>query len=193
MTKEELLAQLKELGISPKQSNSFEFQEIIVEDNDTVDTVAKKFNKQMTEMSRAFNTQLESVKTAAVEEATAPIREDKRQTILRFKEAHPGMKNADVVAIMDPLYAKGKTLEEAYALACKTIGLDETTGDVPKVDDPLPKKAAKTTPKAIPPEEDLDDGDEGKKDDKPKTLMETINANANNLDATMGDVLKIFN
>lgn len=194
MTKEEIVAFLnskegkKAMGASAGTLEDL-VTDIEITDTDTPESIGKKMNAQLKQIAKSFQEQLTAMKSEVVEEATLPARQSKQQEILNFKKTHPGMSNDEVISIMDPLYISGKTLEEAYAIACKSLELNPTTG-VPlseetkggKDEKPAPKKpeVKKSLKSDIPDDEDTDVGTDKK---EAKTLSDIIKANANKLDA----------
>lgn len=218
MTQEELLAMLntpavkKAMGKGESKTMQDIMKSVEITDSDTPATIAVKIQEKMKEMADYFTDQLETVKQTAVEEATAPARASRQQQILAFAKTHPGMKREDVQDIMDPLWQKGMSLEDAYAKACKAVDVDPTSGKTPEEETaeekkereattkgkttPAPskkeeKKVAKTSMKSGDIEEDdeLEEGDDKNKG-KAKSLSDIINANMNKLDAENPDVFK---
>lgn len=196
MTKEELIASLKDPEVK-KAMKDLDVKSIIedieITDDDTVASVAKKFQQQMKDVVKHFTSVMEETKRSAVEEATAPARNEQQQKILKFTKENPGMSNKDLVAFMDPLYASGMSLEDAYAKSCKALdinpktgkGIDEKDeedkGEKKEKKSPEKKEAKKSIKTVI--EDDDDIEEETKKDDKPKSLRDTITANMNKMAA----------
>lgn len=160
-------------------------------DDDTLETVAKKSDAKIKKLIKYFNSKVANAETNAVEKATEDTRKKEDAKIAKFSASNPGMKNPEVVALMQPLYDNGKPLDECYAAACKGLDLDPTTGIAP-VDDKDKKddkggeakdkkddKGAKQSIKSGIGEEIDDDakdkgGDKG--DDKPVSLDQALQA-----------------
>ncbi len=191
LSKEELLAFLKTPEAKEVLAEPEDFKEIEMGENDRVEDVVRKFNAELKKMHSNFNSRLQSVKAETVEEALRPAKESQAQAIINFKKANPGMSRQEVIDIMDPLYASGKSLEDAYKIACKSLDLNPTTGTPVDEETPAPKKdePAVKTPKPslksdVPEDDGADEpkGSGGKKEEL--SLMDVLKANANRLDAS---------
>ena len=173
-------------------------EDMDIGEDDTIESVAKKSSAKMKKLVKYFTTQMAKVGKDAVEEATKDTREKEAATINEFATKNPGMKNPEVVALMQPLYDKGKPMAECYKVACKALDLDPVTGEAPKEETTEEKtareakeakakkakeketKGAKQSAKsgAAAEEEDLDEGDPDKdtKDDKPVSIDDALAA-----------------
>lgn len=109
--------------------------------DDTIESVAKKSSAKMKKLVKYFTTEMAKVKTDAVNEATEDTRKREDAKIKKFATDNPGMKNPEVVAMMQQLYDNGKSLKEAYATACKGLDLDPVTGEAPKEETAEEKEA----------------------------------------------------
>jgi hypothetical protein len=167
-------------------------EDIEVTDDDTIETLNKKQNARLQKVVNFLNKKLDEVTAKAVEEATRPSREKEAASIKEFEKDHPGMKNPDVIALMQPLYNKGKTLEECYNAACKALELDPTTGNKPedgkdskeqtKAKD---NKSVKTSAKSLIPDDSGIDPDDKKGEDV--TLEDIFAKNSNEFIAKHGN------
>lgn len=172
------------------------FSEIEVSDGDTPETIAKKFNDQLKRIVTGFRKELGETKKSAVDEALAPTVAAKQQEILDFQKANPGMSNKDVIGIMDPLYQSGKSLKDAYQIACKALGLSPDTGLAPedgvkdKKEEKKTEKQEATSKKSSLKSAEIADveevADKGEKKEA-KTLAEVIAENANKMNAETGN------
>ena len=200
MTKEELIAMLttKEVKAALKGSDTTPaelFKEIEIDDDDTPATIAKKFNAQLKEVINHFQGEVQKSKKEAVDEALAPTRASKDKEIRDFAKANPGMSNTEIVGIMDPLYQSGKSLEEAYKIACKSLDIEPTTGKTVGDGEEEKKEEKKQGQKKDTPKKSLksseiqesEDTAGEKKETKAKTLAEVIAENANKLNAEIGN------
>ena len=107
-------------------------KDLDISENDTMEDVARKSNAKVQKLVKYFTEEMANVKTSAVEEATKDTREKEAAKINKFAADNPGMKNPNVVAMMQPLYDQGESLEDAYAKACKGLDLDPKTGEEPQ-------------------------------------------------------------
>jgi hypothetical protein len=105
--------------------------DIDITDDETLESLNKKQQKQLKKVVKFFTEKLEESENSAVEKATADTRKREDATIQKFSADNPGMKNQEVVDLMQPLYDKGKPLSECYAVACKALDLDPKTGVTP--------------------------------------------------------------
>ena len=177
-------------------SDSSELQELMeiieISDDDTMESLNKKQQGQIQKLVKYFTKKIDESENNAVEKATADSRKAEDVKIQKFAEDNPGMGNAEVVEIMQPLYDKGKTLEECYATACRAMELDPKTGETPKDDATKDEAKADESDKDTPAKEEqrssiksnisddvtADDG-EGKKDGVgPVSLDEALSANS---------------
>ena len=173
-------------------------KDVEVTDDDTIESVSKKHQSKIKELVSYFNDRLDEVKTQAVEESTADTKAAKEKEIHDFEKANPeGMKNPEVIAIMQPLYDKGETLASCYAKACRALELDVKTGLPPsdegeedkskkksKGDEEAKEKSTKklsSNKSFLSDDGDEDEDDDDGKKDKPLTLTESLEANANTL------------
>lgn len=170
-------------------------EDLDIGDDDTLESLAKKSGAKIKKLVKYFTEQMANVEDSAVEKATKDTREKEAAAIKDFSTKNPGMKNDEVVALMQPLYDKGKPMEECYKVACKALDLDPTTGEAPveetaeekKERETKEAKAAKKAEKketkgakqsaksgTTEEEEDPDEDDPGKEPDKPLSLDEAL-------------------
>jgi len=192
-------------ALSGKSDND-ELEELVqaieITEDDDLQSLSKKQQAQISKLVKYFTKKITNAENNAVEKATKDTREKEAAEIRKFSDANPGMKNQDVVDLMQPLYNKGKTLQEAYDAATKALGLDPTTGEPPKEEtaeekkargqkeakakakDGLPKTSAKSDLIEEPPGDD-DKG--GSKKDTPLSLDDALAANSAAYIAKHGD------
>lgn len=118
-------------------------QAVDITDDDDLQSLTKKQSAQLTKVVKYFTKKIAKAESNAVETATKDTREKEAAAIQKFSDDNPGMKNQDVVDLMQPLYDKGKSLEDCYATACKALDLDPTTGIAPVAEDKEKSKEAK--------------------------------------------------
>jgi hypothetical protein len=177
--------------------------DIDITDDETLESLNKKQQKQLKKVVKFFTEKMEESENSAVEKATADTRKREDATIQKFSADNPGMKNQEVVDLMQPLYDKGKPLSECYAVACKALDLDPKTGVTPvqetaeeKVE--REKKEAKTkkdekvkkitsAKSTVTDDPAGDDEGEGKKEDAPLSIEESLKANSAAYIAKHGD------
>ena len=209
--KEELMELLKDKevqdlisGKSKKEIDDI-LGELDVTDDDTIESVVKKSQKQLKEVIKYFTNKLQEVETSAVEKATEDTRRKEAAKIQEFSDNNPGMNNPDVVSLMEPLYAKGKSLEECYATACKALDLNPGSGKS-ITDDPIgdgdndkdkakdDKKGKKSSFKSDTTSGASDNDDEEGGEDKTKrddmSLTDIIKSNSADYIAKNGDPFK---
>lgn len=180
-------------------------KEIDITDDDDIQSVSKKHQAQIKKLVTYFGKQVANAKKDAVDEATKDSRAAEDAKIRAFAAKNPGMKNDKVLAMMQPLYDKGESLEDAYAIACRGIGLDPKTGEAPddkggkKDDDDKGGKQAKSSDddkggkrssaKSGMNHDDDDDGgdDKGGKKEPPKSLQDALAANSSEYIAKHGN------
>lgn len=182
----ELAKALKDPEVK-KAMKAQDFEEIEVSEEDTIETVAKKFNARLKQMQENFDSTLQTALEESTKESTAKSERDK---IKEFTKTHKGMEKKEVIDLMDPLYMSGMTLEDAYAKACKAADINPETGtpvgeeeeESGKKKEDKQKEKPRSSIKSkgsVKPEED-----EEEEDDKSEmSLSEVIKANANKLDA----------
>jgi len=171
--------------------------DIELNDEDTIETVSKKHSKRLKEVVDYFTEKLKEVETNAVEKATAPTRQKEEQEIKDFSDKNPGMNNPEVVALMQPLYDKGKSLSEAYAVATKALDLDPTTGEPvgEEKKEEKGKEAKGEEKKETKPissmksnlSDDSGEEEDEKKDEGPLSIDQVIAASSNEFIAKHGD------
>lgn len=126
------------------KSDDEELEELLaaieITDDDDLNSLSKKQQAQMTKVVKYFTKKVANAEKNAVDTATKDTREKEAAAIREFSATHPGMKNQDVVDMMQLLYDKGKSLEDAYAAATKAAGLDPATGEAPIEETPEEKK-----------------------------------------------------
>ena len=177
------------LGAKKKEELEELLKAIEVTDSDDMESLNKKQQAQLSKVVKYFTKALADTEKSAVTKATADSRKAEDAKIAKFSKDHPGMKNSEVVDLMQAQYDKGKTLEESYEIACKGLGLDVATGEAPKEETAeekvaREKKEAKTTKKVTSNKstlaDDPDEGDEGagEKKEAPKSLEDALQANS---------------
>jgi hypothetical protein len=206
-----MLEMLKDRDIQKALKNSSEsddklmelLKEVDTSDDDDIISVSKKYSQKIKELVNYFNGKLSETEEKAVAKAKASDVAKEEAKIAEFAKKNPGMNNAEVVAMMQPLYDKGKPIEECYAAACKAMDINPTSGKsladdpIKPVDDkekgkdkPKPDEAKKiTSARSV-----ITGGDEGGDDaggeggeTKPKSIDEIISANINRYKAEHGD------
>lgn len=162
---------------------------VTITDDDDLDSLSKKQQKQIEKLVSYFDKKLTKVEKSAVEKATEDTRKKEDAEIAEFSANNPGMKDQNVVDLMQPLYNKGKPLAECYATACKGLGLDPTTGKEPVAEEETKKsekkeaksddtKGKRTSAKSEMQDDDTSDKDEESPKLEPKTLDEALAANS---------------
>jgi len=162
---------------------------IEVGDDDTMESMSKKQQTQLGKIVKYFTKKITEAESSAVEKATADSRKTEDAKIQKFSDSNPGMKNDRVVALMQPLYDKGESLEDSYKIACKALDLDATTGETPVEGDEKekPKEAKAKATKEKKPVSSIksvisdDAGDvitPPEEKAAPLTLAETLSANS---------------
>jgi hypothetical protein len=216
--KNELLKLLSDVDVAKaiQKSGGDDLQDLIKEveitDTDTLESLSKKQQAQLQKLVVYFNKRLSETEKSAISEATKSTREEEARKIRDFEKAHPAMKKAELIEVMQPLYDKGMSLEDSYEKACLALKLDPTTGEVPvvketdaknknkgkestqKVEEKPKKEETKVMTSAR--SEIIGDDDSGEADVKPDSkaeslsLTEVISANLNNYIAKNGDPFK---
>jgi hypothetical protein len=168
-------------------------KDIDITDDDTLESLNKKQSARLNKVVKYFTQKLAETESNAVEKATADTRKKEDAKIQKFSEDNPGMKKQEVIDLMQPLYDKGKTLKEAYDVACKGLGLDPTTGEAPKEETAEEKtareakekeakaKAIKSSAKSTITDDPVGDDGEGKdkgKDKGPVSIDDALKANS---------------
>jgi hypothetical protein len=200
MDKKELIQLLKDPEVLKELKNeaSDELEDLLSEieitDDDTIETVSKKYSAKLQKIVKHFNTKVTQAENNAVEKVTKSAREKEEQAIRDFEKDHPGMKNPEVVKTMQPLYDRGKSLEEAYALACTAEKVNPDSGEALKKGETPPKKEAKKEEKptntslktGITDKDETGESDD--EEDKSKlSIDEVMAANSNEFIAKHGD------
>jgi hypothetical protein len=180
-------------ALGKKQTDEIDelLKDIDITDDDTIESLNKKQSARLNKVVKYFEKKLAETESNAVEKATADTRKKEDAKIQKFSEDNPGMKKQEVIDLMQPLYDKGKTLKEAYDVACKGLGLDPTTGEPPKEETAEEKTARETKEKeakakaknsqrsTITDDPDADDDEgKGKKDDGPISIDDALKANS---------------
>ena len=202
LSKKEILEALKDPEIQQELSKEKGLEALLkpleLTDDDTLESLARKQNEQLQKVVKYFKDREDSVKADAVEEATRGQKEDERRRIEKFEKDNPGMKNAEVINIMQPLYNNGMSLEDSYAKACKALDLNPETGEAPKEEDAKSDKDKKSTKEPekkvssarsslqVPEDDDSSDDSDKRDEDKPQDLKSIISANINAYDAKHG-------
>lgn len=168
-------------------------KDIPITDDDDMQSISKKQQAQLQKVVKYFTKALDASEKNAVKTATADSRKAEDAKIAAFSKDHPGMKNSEVVDLMQVQYDNGKSLEDSYATACKALDLDPVTGVEPKEETaeektareakeakgdkpPVKKSSNKST---VTDDPDLGDEEGEKKEAPKKTLEEALAANSN--------------
>lgn len=175
------------LGDSKDEELEELLKDLDINDDDTVETIAKKSDAKVKKLINYFKKEMANVSKKTEEKASEDRKAQEDKKIQAFAAKNPGMNNTKVIALMQPLYDSGSTLEEAYESALKDLGihgkeLDPKTGEAvespteketreAKLKEKEAKKAkkqegAKSSAKSGVGEDDDDDG--GDADDKDK-------------------------
>lgn len=207
MTKEQMLEMLKDPDVAKelKKQSEGELNELLKEvkitDDTTMDDLSKSYMKKLEGLTKYFNTKLDEVEKSAVEKARQPEADKETAKIQAFSKKNPAMANPDVVALMQPLYDKGMSLEDAYAKACKIEEVNPVSGksleeDPIKADDKKAKRGEKKeekAPKSSKKSEVTDDDEEELEEeeikvdeDKPLDLDAVLATASNNYEAKTG-------
>ncbi len=165
-----------------------------VTDEDTLESLSRKHQDQIRDLVTYFNDQIERSTQDAVTQATADTKAAKEREIQEFSRKNPGMDNAEIIEIMQPLYDKGESIEKCYAKACRALELDPTTGKPPvdpeegnkkkapdAKDKDKDKKEKISSMKSDMVDDPGDDTPKEKDDDTPISIEDSISANMNML------------
>lgn len=106
-------------------------EEIEVDDMSDPKEVAAKYQKQLKKLAKHFNEKIKAVETSGKQSAQQVAVAQEEREILAFSQKHPWMNDPKVLAIMQPLYDSGKTLDESLELSARALGLDPETGQAP--------------------------------------------------------------
>ena len=167
-----------------------------ITDDDTMESLSKKYMEKLSALADHFEGRITEAKNQAVEKATEDSRRAEEAKVRKFAEDNPAMQNSEVVELMNPLYNKGMSLEDAYAKACKALDISPESGKpIDEEDDKAkdkekkkdkPKSSAKT---GLRDDETGDDEDKvGDDSDKEgKSLDEILSANSASFIAKNGD------
>lgn len=190
-----------EVAKALEKQNDDELEKLLspldISDEDTMESLTQKQQKQLAKVVTYFNNKLVEVEKNAVAKAQQPEIAKREREITEFSKANPGMKNPEVVAIMQPLYDKGESLDSCYKKACRALELDPVTGEVPKSEKDEAKNKDKAKDKGVEKKKDIpkssaksslsDDPDstvgEEPEDKTGKSLDEIISANMNAYEA----------
>jgi hypothetical protein len=181
------------LGAEKKAELEDLLKDIPITDDDDMASLNKKQQTQLQKVVKYFTKALADTEKNAVATATADSRKAEDAKIATFSKDNPGMKNSEVVDLMQVQYDKGKSLEDSYKIACKALDLDPVTGVTPKEETAEEKKARevkeakegkppikKSSNKSTVTDDPSDLEEEGdKKKVAPKTLEEALAANSN--------------
>lgn len=181
-----------------------------VGEEDDLESLARKSNAKVKKLVKYFTKKMDNAEKSAEKKRAEDSQAQEDRKIKAFSDKNPGMKNAKVIALMQPLYNEGASLEDAYAQALKDLGLDgkeldPKTGEVKheteeekaareKTEAEAKKKAkkqegAKSSAKssvAHDDDNDDDDGDDPEKD-KPVSLDDALQAASSDYIAKHGN------
>ncbi len=188
-----------EVATALKKSSDIKLEKLLkgidITENDTIETLSKKHQDQLKEVVNYFNDKLGEVEASAIEKAQKPAVDKENQRIQEFSKKNEGMSNAEVVRTMQPLYDSGKSLEDAYAMACRALEVNPETGvtvaEEAKKNKEDKGEEKKEVPKSSKKSEIGEDSSPRKeadtsKDTEGKSLQEIISENMNAEEAKNG-------
>lgn len=193
-------ALLKEAGLQPitDEEEKELFADIVLGDNDSIEDVVRKFNDKQKKQREYLRKREEKILKAAEEKAGEGEAARQQREVDAFLKDHPALSaNKDLLDIVEPLYANGMSLEDAYSKGCKSLDLDPATGKAPEEEKKEEKKSEekkateeKKEKKTAFKSNTVDDGlpgvaheeaEEGR--ERPKTIREIASEHSNALAA----------